>query len=50
MTQQLPDVNTLHDQDEMNVAVVAHIRWDDFIGMKLDAGKVAEARINNMDA
>ena len=43
----LPDVNIFHDTDKMK-DVSSCIAWDDLTGMKLEAGKVKEARTKEM--
>ena len=43
MTTVLPDASRFHDKDKME-DFSAYIAWDDLTGMKLEAGKVEEAR------
>ena len=44
LTTTLPDVNKFHEVDKHIDDVSRKIAWDDLTGMKLDAGKVTEAR------
>ena len=44
----LPDVNKFHDSDRME-DVSRTIAWDDLTGMKLNAGKVKEARSKELE-
>ena len=44
LTSTLPDVNKFHDADKSSTEISSKIAWDDLTGMKLDAGKVKEAR------
>ena len=47
MTSVLPDVDAYHD-DERLENISSKIAWDDLTGMKLDAGRVIEARVKEM--
>ena len=43
----MPDVDKFHDNEKFE-DVSSHIAWDDLTGMKLEAGKVIEAREKEM--
>ena len=47
LTAQLPDVDGFHDKEKFE-ELSSHIAWDDLTGMKLEAGKVIEAREKEM--
>ena len=47
MTTVLPEVDKFHD-DEKYENTSTQIAWDDLTGMKLEAGKVKEARQKEM--
>ena len=47
LTARLPDVDKLHDSEKFG-EVSSSIAWDDLTGMKLEAGKVIEAREKEM--
>ena len=49
LTNTLPDVNKFHDVDTISSDVCAKIAWDDLTGMRLDAGKVTEAREKELE-
>ena len=49
LTNTLPDVNKFHDKDETSIDISSNIAWDDLTGMRLEAGKVKEARTKELE-
>ena len=49
LTNTLPDVNKFHEVQKNTDDTCTKIAWDDLTGMKLDAGKVKEARAKELE-